>query len=331
MSLNPLAPRGGLGRRHLLAALPGLLAAPAVLAQGAWPNRPVRVVVPWPPGGTADIVARIFFTAVARHAGQAFVIENRSGATGTIGAANVAQAAPDGYTVLHSSTGLSLDSVLFPNLSYLAQRDLVPVFRTIIVPQIVLAHPSLPARNAAELIALAKREPGTIDAASAGNGSVQHLALELFAREAGISVNHIPYRGGAPAYTDLLAGRVKLYFGNANGPGAYLRDGKLHGLAHTGRGRLAAFPDIAPLSDTVPGFETYEWNGVFLPKGTPEPIVGRLNALLNAALADAEVADKLREQELLAEPNTPQDFAAFFQQQSTRWQGFVREANIRLD
>ena len=290
----------------------------------------MRVILPWPPGGTADIVGRLYFNALAQDTGKPFVIENRPGATGTIGAAAFAQAAPDGYTVLHGSTGLSIEKALFSNLSYDAGRDFIPVFRTVTVPQFVLVPASMPVRTAAELVAYAKEKRG-INGASAGIGSIQHLAMELFARRTGMPVNHVPYRGGAPIYTDLMTGTVDLYFGNANAPVAFVREGKLRALAHTGRGRLASLPDVPPLSDLVPDFETYEWNGVFLPKGTPPALVARLNALLNAALGRQDVIERLRAQELQAERNTPEEFANFFAGQSARWQGFVREAGIRLE
>lgn len=319
-------------RRTLLLAVPALALSGhrAAAQEGIWPDRPVRVILPWPPGGTADIVGRLFFNALAQSTGKPFVIENRPGATGTIGAAAFAQSAADGYTVMHGSTGLSVEGALFNNLPYDAQRDFIPVFRTITVPQLVLVPTSLPVRTPAELVTYAKEKQG-INGASAGIGSIQHLAMELFARQTGAPVNHIPYRGGAPIYTDLMTGTVDLYFGNANAPIGFVREGKLRALAHTGKGRLASLPEVPPLSDTLPGFETYEWNGVFLPKGTPAGIVAKLNGLLNEALDRPDVAEKLRNQDLQAERNTPEEFAAFFAAQSRRWQGFVREAGIRLE
>lgn len=319
-------------RRTLLLAVPALALSGhrATAQEGTWPDRPVRVILPWPPGGTADIVGRLFFNALAQSTGKPFVIENRPGATGTIGAGAFAQSAADGYTVMHGSTGLSVEGALFNNLPYSAQRDFIPVFRSITVPQLVLVPTSLPVRTPAELVAYAKEKRG-INGASAGIGSIQHLAMELFARQTGAPVNHIPYRGGAPIYTDLMTGTVDLYFGNANAPIGFVREGKLRALAHTGKGRLASLPEVPPLSDTLPGFETYEWNGVFLPKGTPAAIIAKLNNLLNEALDRPDVAEKLRNQDLQAERNTPEEFAAFFAAQSRRWQGFVREAGIRLE
>ncbi len=323
---------GGLSRRTLLAA--GAIAAvhaPQVRAQGAdWPTRSVRVVVPWPPGGTADSVARVLFTEASRRAGQQFVIENRGGATGMIGSGSVAAAAPDGTTILYGTTPLST-AVLFPQLTFDPKRDLVPVWQSITVPQLMLAHPSVQARNVAEVIADAKARPGTQNWASAGSGGVQHLSLELFSRRAGIEVNHVPYRGGGPATNDLLAGQVSFYMGNADTAIPLVTSGRLKALCHTGQERLAALPDVPALSDTLPGFETYEWNGIFVPTGTPPAVIARLNGLLNDTLATPAVADRLRTLELQARQNTPEQFATFFGEQTSRWTAFIREANIRLE
>ena len=333
MKKDPAAPPRGVPRRGILAAAAGLAAAAAAGASAdevGWPTRPVRVVVGWPPGGTADSVARVLFTEASQRAGQQFVIDNRTGATGMIGSGYVASAAPDGYTILYGTTPLST-AVLFPQLTFDPARDLVPVFQSITVPQLLLTHPSVAARSVAEVIADAKAHPGTQNWASAGSGGVQHLALELFARRAGIQVNHVPYRGGGPATNDLLAGQVKYYFGNADTAIAYVRSGRLRALCHTGTGKLASLPDLPPLSATLPGFETYEWNGVFVPAGTPQPIVAKLNRLLNETIAVPAVAERLRSLDLQAQANTPEQFAQFFREQSSRWNSFIREANIRLE
>jgi tripartite-type tricarboxylate transporter receptor subunit TctC len=311
----------------------GLAGASVTRASGQeadWPARPVRVIVGWPPGGTADSVARVLFTETSQRTRQQFVIDNRTGATGMIGSGFVASAPSDGYTVLYGTTPLST-AVLFPQLTFDPTRDLVPVFQAITVPQLLLVHPSVTANSVAEVIAAAKAHPGTLNWASAGSGGVQHLALELFARRAGIQVNHVPYRGGGPATNDLLAGQVKYYFGNADTAIAFVTSGRLRALCHTGKGRLASLPDLPPLSDTLPGFETYEWNGVFVPAGTPRAIVTKLNGMLNATLATPAVAERLKSLDLQAQANTPEQFAQFFQGQSARWNGFIREAGIRLD
>jgi tripartite-type tricarboxylate transporter receptor subunit TctC len=311
----------------------GLASGSAAQASGQeldWPARPVRVIVGWPPGGTADSVARVLFTETSQRTRQQFVIDNRTGATGMIGSGFVASAAPDGYTVLYGTTPLST-AVLFPQLPFDPGRDLVPVFQAITVPQLLLVHPSVTENSVAEVIAAARARPGTLNWASAGNGGVQHLALELFARRAGIQVNHVPYRGGGPATNDLLAGQVKYYFGNADTAVAFVNSGRLRALCHTDKGRLASLPELPPLSDTLPGFETYEWNGVFVPAGTPRAIVTKLNGMLNDTLATPTVAERLKSLDLQAQANTPEQFAQFFQGQSARWNNFIREAGIRLD
>lgn len=317
-------------RRGLL-ALAAATAAPHAMAQEAWPARPVRVIVPWSPGGTADIVSRLLFASVSKQLGKPFVVENRPGAAGTIGGAAAAQSAPDGYTVLYDGTPIAITPALYERLTYDPRRDLVPVFQTISVPQLLLVHPSVQARDVAGFIALAKASPAQLAFASAGNGSLQHLVMELLAQRAGVSFNHIPYRGGAPAVNDVIAGQVQAVFSNVNVSAPFARDGALRALAHTGKGRLASLPDVPPLSDTLPNFETYEFNGVFLPKGTPAPIVEALNRALNAAIVDPEVAERLRAGDLQATPNTPEEFAAFFNAQSDLWQGIVRQAGIRLE
>ncbi|MDB5412208.1 MAG: tripartite tricarboxylate transporter family receptor [Rubritepida sp.] len=320
-------------RRALMTAAAGLaaLASPA-LAQPAWPNRTVRVIVPWPPGGAADLVARLYTNAMTQRTGQPFVVENRGGATGTIGEAATMQSPADGYTIMNQSTPMSVTPALFPGQRYSPAQEFIPVFQTMSVPQLVLVNNDSPARTPAELIALMREANGDFPAGSSGIGSLQHLALELFCRAAGVRANHIPYRGGAPATTDLIGGQIKLYLGNVNSTATYVRDGALRALAHTAATpRINALPDLPPLSDTLPGFTTAEWNGVFVRTGTPAPIVAQLSALLNEVVVDPAVVEALRAGDLTAGPNTPEQFAAFFTAESTRWQQFVREANIRLE
>jgi len=323
--------KASVSRRGALAAGLSLAATAHVRAQGAdWPSRPVRVIVPWPPGGTADSVARVLFAETSQRTRQQFVVDNRAGATGMIGSGFVATQPADGYTVLYGTTPLST-SVLFPQMTFDPAKDLVPVFQAITVPQLLLMHPSVPARSVAEVIADAKARPGLQNWASAGSGGVQHLALELFSRRAGIQVNHVPYRGGGPATNDLLAGQVQYYWGNADTAISFVKEGRLKALCHTGATRLASLPDLPALSDTLPGFETYEWNGLFVPAGTPAAIVTRLNAMMNETLATPAVAERLRSLDLQARQNTPEQFADFFRGQSSRWNSFIQEAGIKLE
>ncbi len=326
--------KGCITRRALAAAaaagMAGLRPRHAA-AQGAWPDRPVRVVIPYAAGGGADTVGRIIFAKLGEILNASFVIENRGGGAGTIGAAVVAQAAPDGYTLLHDATAFSVNPALFEKLPYDTRRAFRPVFLAARVPNLLLVHPSVPANTVAELVALAKAAPGGLDFASSGNGTVQHMALEMFARTAHVRLNHVPYRSGAPALTDLIAGQVKYLFSNASASTPHVRAGRAKALAHTGTGRIAAFPDLPAVADTYPGFVAYEWNGVFAPAGVPDAVVERLSQGLNAVIRDPAVAERLAGLNVEAKPNSPAEFAAFLDAEMDKWGKLVREAGIKLD
>ena len=331
-----VAAASGTGRRTLLggAAAFGLsgTAAGQQQAPAAWPQRPVRVVVPYAPGGGADTVARILFAKLGEVLGAGFVIENRGGGAGTIGAAAVAQAAPDGYTLLHDATALSVNPALFEGrLPYDTARAFRPVFLAARVPNLLLVHPDVPARSVAEVVALARATPGGLDFASAGNGSVQHMALEMFARAVGVKINHVPYRGGGPALADLIAGQVRFFFSNASASTGHAKAGRVRAVAHTGSRPIAAFPDLPAVADTLPGFEAYEWNGVLAPAGVPEPVVRRLSEGLNAVIRDPGVGERLAGLNVETAPNTPAEFAAFLAAETEKWGRLVREAEIKPD
>ncbi|MBX6745001.1 MAG: tripartite tricarboxylate transporter substrate binding protein [Acetobacteraceae bacterium] len=291
----------------------------------------MRVVIPYAAGGGADTVGRIIFAKLGEILNASFVIENRGGGAGTIGAAIVAQAAPDGYTLLHDATAFSVNPALFEKLPYDTRQAFRPIFLAARVPNLLLVHPSVPANTVPELVALAKASPDGLDFASSGNGTVQHMALEMFARTAHIKLNHIPYRGGAPALTDLIAGQVKYFFSNASSSTGHVRAGRVKAIAHTGIGRIAAFPDLPAVADTYPGFAAYEWNGVFAPTGVPEAVVQKLSDGLNAVIRDPAVAERLVGLNVEAKPNTPAEFAAFLESEMDKWGKLVREAGIRLD
>jgi tripartite-type tricarboxylate transporter receptor subunit TctC len=313
---------------HFLFLVTGLICASA--AAQTWPSRPVRVVVPYSAGGGADTVSRILFAKVSGDLGQAFVIENRAGGGATIGAAIVAKAPADGYTILFHATAQSINPALVPNLPYDTQKDFIPVFLAAQVPNLLVVYPPVQAKSVADVIAMAKAAPG-LDFASAGNGSVQHLALELFRVMTGARINHVPYKGGGPALNDMIGGHIRFFFSNASSSTPFVKSGQIRAIAHTGRGRLASFPDLPPVSDTVPGFEAYEWNGVFLPAGTPPQVVSRLNAVLNDALREPKVMERLASLSVEAKPNSPAEFAAFFQSELDKWGRVIREANIKLE
>jgi tripartite-type tricarboxylate transporter receptor subunit TctC len=317
-------------RRALLA---GMAAAPFVRgasAEAAWPNRPVQVMVPYPPAGGADTTARILYARIGAILGQQFVIENRGGAGGTIGEAVVAKANPDGYTILHDATAYSVNGVLYSNLPFDYNKDFDPVGLVSLVPNILVVTPSLPVKTMADVIAYAKTAPGGIDMASSGNGTLQHLSLEMFRFMTGAKVNHVPYRGGGLALNDVIAGQVKLFFSNGSSCVGLIQGGQLKAIAHTGRGRLKSLPGVPPVSDTLPGFEAYEWNGVFVPHGTPPAIVSTLNGAINEAIRTPDVKERFEQLNIDSRPGTPEEFRAFIKDQMERWGKVVKEANIRL-
>jgi tripartite-type tricarboxylate transporter receptor subunit TctC len=306
------------------------------LAAGAhaapYPDHPVRVMVPYPPGGGADIVARLLFAKLSDSFGQQFVIENRPGGSGAIAAGMVARAAPDGYTVLHDATAHSVNPSLYKSLPYDTLKDFAPVFLAVLVPNLLVVNNQVPVRTVADVIALAKAAgPGGLDWASSGNGTAQHLALELFRQMAGITLNHVPYRGGGPVLNDLISGQIKFYFSNATASTPFVQAGTIKAIAHTGSGRLVSLPDLPPVSDTLPGYECYEWNGVFVPAATPPEIIGRLNQGLNAVIREPAIVERLTALNAQLRPNTPAEFGAFVVSEIAKWGKVVRDGNIQIE
>ncbi|HUC52153.1 MAG TPA: tripartite tricarboxylate transporter substrate binding protein [Xanthobacteraceae bacterium] len=322
--------RCNLTRRTLLAAMAAAPFAGRARADTPWPERPVRVIVPYPPAGGADTTARIIYAKLGEDLSQAFAIENRGGAGGTIGEEVVAKSAPDGYTILHDATAFSVNGSLYPNLPFDYRKDFDPVVLVGEVANILIAAPSLPVKTVADVIAFAKAAPDGINMASSGNGTLQHLLLELFRERAGIKINHVPYRGGGLALTDVMAGQVQFFFANGSSAVGLIKGGKVKAIAHTGKGRLASLPDLPAVSATLPGFEGYDWNGVFVPHGTPPAIVTKLNAAANKALVSPQVTARFAELNVESHPNTPEEFHAYIENQMTLWSRVVKDANIKL-
>ena len=323
-----------LTRRQVLAAssgaLPLAIAGSFASAQAAYPTRPVKVVIPYPPAGGADTVGRILFQKLGDMWGQQFVIDNRGGAGGTIAAAAVAKAERDGYTIMYDATAHSVNPSLYANLSYDTVKDFQPIFLSALITNLLVVNKAVEAKTVADIIALAKATPGGLDWASSGNGTVQHLALEMFKHRAGIQLNHIPYRGGGLVLNDLIGGQVKFYFSNAAASIGHVQSGTVKCIAHTGRGRLATLPDVPAVAETLPGFEAYEWQGVFAPAGTPPEIVQKLNAGLNTVVRQPDIAERLKQLNVETRESTPEEFRAFVAAEIEKWSRVVREANIRL-
>jgi tripartite-type tricarboxylate transporter receptor subunit TctC len=321
-----------LTRRHLLTAGAACLAAGATRAQAQadWPNRPVKVIVTYPAGGGADTTARILFQKLSEMWGKSFVIDNRGGAGGTIGAAVAAKSDPDGYTIMHDATAYSVNPALYPKLSFDYAKDFEPVFLASLVPNLLVVTPSVEAKTMADIIELAKKTPGGLDFASSGNGTLQHLCLELLRFMAQVQINHIPYRGGGPALNDVVAGQVKYFFSNGSSSVGLVNGGQVKAIAHTGRGRLGTLPALPAVQDTIPGFEAYEWNGVFLPTGTSPEIVKKLNAGLNEVLRQPDIIARFKSLNVDFKENTPQEFRSFVTAETEKWGKVVRDAGIKL-
>jgi tripartite-type tricarboxylate transporter receptor subunit TctC len=317
----------------LLTGAASTLAAPflarAAFAQD-WPAHQVRVIIPYPPGGGADTTGRIFFTRLTEHFGQQFVIDNRGGAGGTIAEAIAAKEKADGYTILYDATAFSVNPFLYSKLSFDYNKDFTPVFLASLVPNILVVSKDVPAKTVADVIALAKAAPDGLNFASSGNGTLQHLSLEMFRHMAGVKINHIPYRGGGLALNDVIGGQVQFFFSNGSASIGHIQAGALKAIAHTGHGRLRTLPDLPPVSDTIPGFEAYEWNGVFFPAGTPAEIVNKLNAGMNALLKEPSVTSRLDQLNITYRNNTPEEFKTFVAAEMEKWSRVVKEANIRL-
>jgi tripartite-type tricarboxylate transporter receptor subunit TctC len=319
-------------RRTFLRLTAGAAALPALPGRAraqAYPARPVRIVVGFTAGGSTDIGARIVGQWLQDRLGQPFVIENRPGAGTNIATESVVRAPPDGYTLLMVGPSSAVNATLYDRLPFVFLRDIAPVAGVIRQPQIMLANPALAAKTVAELIADARANPGKITIASAGIGSTGHLMGELFKLMTGVDLVHVPYRGAGPALTDLLGGQVLISFAGIAGAIEYIRSGKLRALAVTTAARSAALPDVPTVGEFVPGYEAGDWLGVGAPKSTPAEIVDRLNAEINAALADAGVKARLAELGGTPLPLTTAGFGRLLADETEKWGRVIRAANIK--
>jgi tripartite-type tricarboxylate transporter receptor subunit TctC len=325
-----------IGRRRAIAALAGafaLAAASGASAQpAAYPDKPIRFVVPYPPGGGTDVIARIVHERFQAALGQTIIIENRGGAGGSVGTDVVAKAAPDGYTVLFTLSSHTINPAIFAKLSYDTLKDFEPVGSVASLPQILVANPQFPANTVAELIALAKAKPGTLSFATVGNGSPGHLAGELFKLRTGTQMTHIPYRGGGPAVTDVMGGQVPLLWVSIPAAAQFVKTGKLKALGVSTLKRSAAFPDVPTLQEAgVADFEVDSWYAMFVPARTPPAIIDKLNRALNSVVADAGIREKLLAQGSEGVGGTPQALAEIVAAELPKWAKLAKDANIKAD
>jgi tripartite-type tricarboxylate transporter receptor subunit TctC len=321
-------------RRQFLHLAAGAVALPAlsrIARAQTYPSRPVRLIVPFAPGGGTDIAARLIGQWLSERLGQQFMIDNRPGAGSNIGTEAVVKAPPDGYTLLLVGTFNAVNTTLYEKLNFNFIRDIAPVAGISRVPNVMAVHPSFPAKTVPEFIAYAKANPGKINMASAGNGASEHVLGELFKLMAGVDLVHVPYRGAGPALSDLLGGQVQVMFGTMPASIQYIRAGNLRALAVTTALRSEALPDLPTVGDFLPGYEASTWYGVGVPKNTPTEIVQKLNKEINAALADPKL--KARLADLGAEPMqmTPAEFEKFVADETEKWGKVVRAANIKAE
>jgi tripartite-type tricarboxylate transporter receptor subunit TctC len=319
--------------RHVwrLLALALLACATGAAAQD-YPARPIRVVVPFSPGGAVDGPMRIIADQLSKRLGVGVIVDNRPGAGATIGSEAVAKAPPDGYTLLLASQTNAISATLYPKLAYDPIEDFAPISLIGREPGVVVVHPSLPVKTLQEFIAYVKARPGQIDFASSGNGSGQHLFTALLASMTGMKMNHVPYRGSGQATTDLIAGTVQMAIPGTAGMVGHVKAGRLRALAVTGAGRSPQLPDVPTVIESgVPGYEAYVWMGLLAPKGTPAPIVDRLHRELTQVLATSEVKSYMATAGIEIVGSTPAEFGTFFRSEKERWAKVIHETGAKVD
>ncbi len=298
-----------------------------------YPARPVRLVVPYPPGSGTDIVARLLGQKLSESLGQQVFVDNRPGAGATVGTDAVAKSDPDGHTLLMADLGpLAIAPSFYPKLPYSPTKDLVPISEVAVLPFVLAGNPSVPARTVPELIALAKSKPGELTYASTGNGTAVHLTTKLFKQLTGIEMTHVPYRGSAPALTDLVAGRISVMFVNVLSAMSFVNSGQLRALAIGTPRRSGAFPDVPTFAEVgMPGFEAGVWFGILAPAGTPGPVIERLNAEIRRALEGPDIREKLAQQGAEIVVSTPEQFAAKIRAEADKWAKVIAKSGTRME
>jgi tripartite-type tricarboxylate transporter receptor subunit TctC len=321
-------------RRTFLAMAAGAAALPAasrIARAQAYPSRPVRIVVGFPAGGATDIQARLMGQWLSERLGQQFIVENRAGASGNIGTEAVAKAPADGYTLLQIVTPHAINAVLYTNLNFDFIRDIVPVIAVARLAYVVVVHPSVPATTIPEFIAYAKANPGKINYGSAGPGTPQNISCELFKMMTGVNLVHVPYRGGAPAVTDLIGGHLQVIFCPVSEGIEHIKAGKLRALAVTTAARLDVFPDVPTIGDFVPGYEASGFAGIGAPRGTPADIIDLLNKELNAGLADSKIQTRIVELGGTVLGGSPAAFGTIISEATEKWAKVIKFAGIKTE
>jgi tripartite-type tricarboxylate transporter receptor subunit TctC len=318
----------------LLACLAAFLAPAAAQAQDdGYPNKQVRIVVPFAAGGSTDVVARLLADRLSAEFKQPFVVDNRAGAAGNIGAEAVAKAPADGYTLLMGTTGvLSINGSLYKTMRYDAQKDFAPVSYTSLITNVLVVPPQVPARSVAELVALAKKKPGSLSFASSGAGSSTHLSAELFKAMAGIYVLHIPYRGSAQALTDVVAGQVTMLFDNAPSSLGFIQQGKLRALAVTSPKRLPNLPDVPTMHEAgIKGYESLSWSGIVAPAATPRPVIAKLNQAIDRILKTEDARRRLAALGVEPVGGPPEAFAKHIRAETDKWSKLIKSTGISVE
>jgi tripartite-type tricarboxylate transporter receptor subunit TctC len=329
---------GNFPRRRVLATAGAcaLMALSMPFAQAqpapAYPTKPITMIVPFPPGGPTDLVARVLAQKLGEQMGQNILVDNRGGANGNIGAQLVVRSPADGYTLLYNTSSIVLSPALYKSVPYDVQKDLAPVALVAVVPLALVTHPSIPANTVKEFVAYAKANPGKLSYGSAGNGNVTHLGAYQFVQANGLEATHVPYKGSAPADVDLVGNQIQFMTDTVNSVMGFVRDKRMKILAVTTAKRMQLFPDVPTLSESgMPGFEVGAWQGVMVPAGTPQPVVERLNAEIQKALKSPDVRERLALQG--AEPlgSTSQEYGAYVKKELVRWAGVVKATGVTLD
>lgn len=316
----------------LAASAAAILSMNGVASAQTYPERPITLVVPFAAGGSTDVVARVIAQKMGETLGQQIVVENIAGAGGNLGADRVARAEPDGYTILMGTVAThALNPLILKTKPYDPEKDFAPVSLLVVVPNVLVVNPQLPVNNVAELIALLKAEPEKHAYASSGNGTPLHLSGELFKSMAGVDMQHVPYKGSGPALNDLLGNQISIMFDNLPSSSGHIKSGTLKALGVTTAERASSFPDVPTIAETVPGYETYTWNALFAPAGTPDEAVNKLNEAARKALADQGVAGRMAEFSAKIVASSPEELKTHVSEEIAKWGPVVKDANVQMD